>query len=48
MGIAALILWLLTAGGGFFLLATWIAKGGVRQPGSSHLPPVWWCGSSIS
>lgn len=39
MGIAALILWLLTAGGGFFLLATWIAKGGVRQPGSSHLPP---------
>jgi hypothetical protein len=39
MGIAALVLWLLTAGGGFFLLATWIAKGGVRQPGSSHLPP---------
>ncbi|NKY88605.1 hypothetical protein [Nocardia veterana] len=39
MGIAALILWLLTAGGGFFLLATWIAKGGARQPGSTHLPP---------
>ncbi|MGV9678736.1 hypothetical protein ACWDSJ_25930 [Nocardia sp. NPDC003482] len=38
MGIAALILWLLTAGGGFFMLATWIAKGGARQPSSSHLP----------
>ncbi|MEC3953769.1 hypothetical protein VMT65_12075 [Nocardia sp. CDC153] len=38
MGIAALILWLLTATGGFVLLGTWIAKGGVRQPGSSRLP----------
>ncbi|MEC3919424.1 hypothetical protein [Nocardia sp. CDC160] len=38
MGIAALILWLLTATGGFVLLGTWIAKGGVRQPDSSHLP----------
>lgn len=40
MGIAALILWLLTAVGGFVLLGTWIAKGGARQPSTSHLPPV--------
>ncbi|WP_040799473.1 hypothetical protein [Nocardia higoensis] len=38
MGLAALILWLLTAAGGFVLLSTWIAKGGARQSGSSHLP----------
>ncbi|WP_062987577.1 hypothetical protein [Nocardia anaemiae] len=38
MGIAALILWLLTATGGFVLLGTWIAKGGARQPNTSHLP----------
>ncbi|WP_174184255.1 hypothetical protein [Nocardia barduliensis] len=38
MGIAALILWLLTAVGGFVLLGTWIAEGGARQPSSSHLP----------
>jgi hypothetical protein len=40
--IAALILWILTAGGGFYLLATWIGKGGVR-PGAtgtaSRFPP---------
>ncbi|MET8777987.1 hypothetical protein AB0H49_07765 [Nocardia sp. NPDC050713] len=39
MGIAALITWLLTAGGGAVLLGTWIAKGGARQPTASHLPP---------
>ncbi|MEV4125509.1 hypothetical protein [Nocardia sp. NPDC049707] len=38
MGIAALILWLLTAAGGFVLLGTWITKGGARQPSASHLP----------
>jgi len=38
MDIAALILWLLTAGGGFFLLGTWIARGGLRNPGVSRLP----------
>ncbi|QIS21512.1 hypothetical protein [Nocardia terpenica] len=38
MGIAALILWLLTAVGGFVLLGTWIAKGGVRQGSTTHLP----------
>jgi len=40
MGIAALVTWLLTAAGGFYLLATWIAKGGVRQPRTSHFPPA--------
>ncbi|MFE2959615.1 hypothetical protein [Nocardia tengchongensis] len=39
MAIAALITWLLTAAGGFVLLGTWIAKGGVREPRTSHLPP---------
>ncbi|RMI31336.1 hypothetical protein [Nocardia stercoris] len=40
MGIAALVLWLLTAVGGFVLLGTWIAKGGAHQPTNSHLPPA--------
>ncbi|MGY1901083.1 hypothetical protein [Nocardia gipuzkoensis] len=39
MGITALITWLLTAGGGSVLLGTWMAKGGARQPTTSHLPP---------
>jgi hypothetical protein len=30
MDTAALIIWILTAGGGFVLLATWISKGGAR------------------
>ena len=38
MDIAALILWLLTAAGGFVLLGTWIARGGLRNPGVSRLP----------
>jgi manganese efflux pump family protein len=38
--IAALIAWIITAGGGFFLLATWIRGGGHRQPGSSRFPPA--------
>lgn len=38
MGIAALITWLLTAAGGFYLLATWLAKGGRQR--NSHLPPA--------
>ena len=40
MEIAALITWILTALGGFFLLATWIRNGGHRQPGSSRFPPA--------
>jgi hypothetical protein len=39
MGIAALIAWLLTAAGGFYMLRVWISRGGHRRPGSSHLPP---------
>lgn len=31
MSIAALITWLITAAGGFYLLGTWLARGGVRQ-----------------
>jgi len=39
MGIAALVTWLLTAVGGFVMLGTWIAKGALREPRTSHLPP---------
>lgn len=39
MGIAALIAWVLTAAGGFYMLATWISKGGTRQPRTSNFPP---------
>ena len=40
MGIAALISWLLTALGGFYLLGTWLARGGARQQqgGGSRFP----------
>ena len=38
MAVAALITWLITAAGGFFMLGTWIAKGGVREPRSTRLP----------
>jgi hypothetical protein len=31
MGIAALIAWIVTAGGGFTLLGLWLRRGGVRQ-----------------
>jgi manganese efflux pump family protein len=40
MGIAALVAWVLTAGGGFYLLATWVSQGGTRQPRTSHFPPA--------
>ncbi|HEY3530471.1 MAG TPA: hypothetical protein VGK78_15105 [Nocardioides sp.] len=39
MDIAALIVWIVTALGGFYLLGTWISKGGHRQPSSSRFPP---------
>jgi hypothetical protein len=39
MTIAALIAWILTAGGGSFLLATWIRNGGQRS-GTSRFPPA--------
>lgn len=35
MSIAALIAWVVTAGGGFVLLGTWLARGGTRD---SKLP----------
>lgn len=40
MDVAALIAWLVTAGGGFVLLGLWITKGGLRQQqtGESRLP----------
>jgi hypothetical protein len=40
MGIAALVTWLLTAVGGFFMLGVWITKGGARTPRTSHFPPA--------
>ncbi|MFF4401096.1 hypothetical protein [Streptomyces sp. NPDC001480] len=40
MDIAALIAWLVTALGGFYMLGTWIQRGGLRQQrsGASRLP----------
>jgi hypothetical protein len=40
MAVAALITWLLTAVGGFYMLGTWIAKGGTRAPRTSKFPPA--------
>jgi hypothetical protein len=40
MGIAALITWILTAGGGFFMLAKWVAGGGHRGERTKLPPPV--------
>jgi hypothetical protein len=40
MDIAALITWVVTALGGFYMLGTWIQRGGIRQQqtGASRLP----------
>ena len=40
MGIAALVLWIVTAGGGFYLLAQWVAHGGHRRSSASRFPPA--------
>jgi hypothetical protein len=40
MDVAALILWILTAGGGFVLLGTWLAKGGARADGAGTRFPL--------
>jgi Tfp pilus assembly protein PilN len=40
MDIAALVVWIVTALGGFYLLGTWISKGGHRRPSSSRFPPA--------
>jgi manganese efflux pump family protein len=39
MDIAALVLWILTALGGFYLLAKWVAGGGHRQTSATKFPP---------
>ncbi|MFI0820123.1 hypothetical protein ACH4TX_34145 [Streptomyces sp. NPDC021098] len=40
MDIAALIAWVVTALGGFYMLGTWVQRGGIRQQqtGTSRLP----------
>ncbi|MEW2621549.1 hypothetical protein [Streptomyces sp. NPDC048106] len=40
MAIAALITWVITALGGFYMLGIWIRRGGIRRPqtGASRLP----------
>lgn len=40
MDIAALISWIITAGGGSVLLSTWVRGGGHRHPGNSRFPPA--------
>ena len=40
MAIAALVTWVLTAGGGFVMLGIWLSRGGVRRPGTSRFPPA--------
>jgi hypothetical protein len=40
MDVAALITWILTAGGGFFLLSTWIAKRGKHRKPSRFPSPL--------
>ncbi len=40
MGIAALVVWVLTAGGGFYLLSKWVAGGGHRAGASTRFPPA--------
>ena len=39
MAIAALVSWVLTAGGGFVLLATWLARGGMQQREGGRIRP---------
>jgi len=40
MGIAALVAWILTAGGGFFMLAKWLSGGGHRGNRATRFPPA--------
>jgi uncharacterized membrane protein len=39
MGVAALIAWLITAGGGFVMLGLWISRGGHRSGSGTRLAP---------
>jgi manganese efflux pump family protein len=38
MAIAALVTWVLTAGGGFVMLGMWLSRGGARRPGATRFP----------
>jgi hypothetical protein len=38
MAVVALITWLVTAAAGFYMLFTWISKGGIREPRSTRFP----------
>ena len=42
MDVAALVAWVLTAGGGFLLFGTWVARGGPQQArtGETRFPPA--------
>src|SRR5215208_6262865 len=42
MDIAALVAWVLTAGGGFVLFGPWVARGGPQQArtGATRFPPA--------
>jgi hypothetical protein len=40
MAVAALITWLITAVGGFVMLATWLSQGGHRPGGQTRLRPA--------
>jgi len=40
VGIATLITWILAAGGGFFMLGQWIARGGARGTATTNFPPA--------
>ena len=40
MNVAALIAWLVTALGGFYLLSKWLARGGVRGPSRFPVPVI--------
>jgi manganese efflux pump family protein len=40
MAIAALVAWVITALGGFWLLAKWVAGGGHRKDSSTKIPPA--------
>ncbi|HVW88763.1 MAG TPA: hypothetical protein VHC01_04795 [Gaiellaceae bacterium] len=40
MDVAALITWVLTAGGGFVLLVLWLRNGGMRQNESGRIRPA--------
>ena len=37
---AALIVWVITAGGGFFLLSIWLSRGGMRQQAGGWIRPL--------